>query len=189
MNSSSTPPRRSRFKDKMTASEKIFFGLACALAAFFTAIIQTCFFFNFRPFGFAPDLCLALAAVAGIKFGAKCGGIVGLLAGFFLDAFSANGISLAIPFYLMLGVIMGLLTAEGSNVSLSPFLLFLIGVGVGATVSGIAATASICMSYASFNIADVIFKTVLPEIVSTLVFSLIIYPPALLVARLVKDKV
>lgn len=185
--SSAAPARRAyAFKDKMTPAEKIFFGLACALSAFLTTIIQTCFFFNFRPFGFAPDLCLALSAVSGLKFGPKCGGIVGLLAGFFVDAFSSQGFSLAIPFYLLLGVMMGLLSADGSGVSLPHFPLFLVGMAVGTVISALSSVFNICMTYSSFNIADIAFRTVVPEALCTLIFSVTVYPPAALVSRILK---
>ena len=180
--------RRARFKDKMSTSEKIFFGLLCALAAFFTAITQTCFFFNFRPFGFAPDLCLALTVVCGIKFGPKCAGIVGLLSGFFLDTFSASGISLAIPFYLLLGITVGIFAGEGSEVNLPHLVIFLAGVIIGAAITGFATTVRIFLTYSSFNVGDVIFKTVFPETLSTAIFSLTVYPFAALVSRIIKKK-
>ena len=176
------------FNDKMTLSEKIFFGIACTLSAFFIAIIQTSFFFNFRPFGFAPDLCLALAVASGLKFGAKCGGIVGLLAGFFLDCFSASGFSLAIPFYLVLGVTAGLLFCESPEINLPPFILFLIGVVSGIALQSFFSTVIICITFSSFNINDVIFKTVLPEAISTFVFSLTIYPIAALISSVIRKK-
>ena len=174
------------FNDKMTLSEKIFFGFACTLSAFFIAIIQTCFFFNFRPFGFAPDLCLALAVATGLKFGAKCGGIVGLLSGFFLDCISSNGLSLAIPFYLALGIAVGLLFNDDSELNLPHFVIFLIGIFGGGAVSGLFTTVRILLTYSSFNTVDVIFKTVFPELLCTAAFSLTVYPLAALVSRIIK---
>ena len=184
-----SPSRRAYgFNDKMTASEKIFFGLACTLSAFFISILQTCFFFNFRPFGMAPDLCLALAVASGLKFGAKCGGVIGLLSGFFLDAFTAEGFSLAIPFYLVLGVLTGLLFNESSEINLPHFVLFLISTVAGIALKGFASTVSVSITFSAFNIADVLFKTVLPEAISTLIFSLTIYFPAALVSTIIKKK-
>lgn len=184
MNSNRAP----RFKDKMTASEKFLFGLACTAAAFFTAIIQTCFFFNFRPFGFAPDLCLALTVACGIKFGPKCAGLVGLLSGFFLDTFSASGISLAIPFYILLGITVGIFSGEGSETNLPHIIIFIIGVIGGAAVSGFATTIHILLTYSSFIIGDVLFKTVFFEALCTVIFSFAVYPFAALVSKAVKNK-
>ena len=175
-----------RFKDRMTVAEKTYFGIACALAAFFTAIIQTCFFFNFRPFGYAPDLCLALTVACGIKFGPKCASIIGLLSGFFLDAFSFSGISLAIPFYVALGITVGIFASEGSELNLPHFVIYLIGIFGGGAVSGLFTTVRILLTYSSFNTVDVIFKTVFPELLCTAAFSLTVYPLAALVSRIIK---
>ena len=173
---------------KMNTSELILFALTCTVAAFFTAVVQTGFFFNFRPFGFAPDLCLALAVVCGLKFGSKCGGIVGLLAGFFLDAFSAQGVSLAVIFYTLVGITMGILASPRSEINLPHFLLFLMGTACSALVSGIAALLEICANYSSVLLSSVIFRSTLPELLSTLVFSLPIYPIAALISNYLKKK-
>ena len=188
MNSKNPSRRAYGFKDKMTLGEKIFFGSACTLAAFLTAIIQTSFFFNFRPFGFAPDLCLALSAAVGVKFGPKCAGIVGLLSGFFVDCFSSSGVSLSIPFYIAVGLLMGFMTWEGSVINLPHFLTFLIGTGGGALAYGFLSTVVICLKFSSFNIGDVLFKTVLPEILITVAFSLAVYPTVALVYRIIRKK-
>ena len=177
-----------RLNDKMTGAEMVFFGLGCGGAALLTAVAQTSFFFNFRPFGFAPDLCLALAAVAGLMFGPKCGGIVGLLSGFFLDAFTFSGFSLAIPFYLIVGIVMGLLALPESGLNLARIPLYLVGVSVGALVSATAFVFWACITYSSFNIADLIFKTALPEMLCTVVFSMTVYPLGSLISYIIKKK-
>ena len=151
-------PRGRRFNDKMTSSELVFVGLGCAVAALLAAVIQTSFFFNFRPFGFAPDLCLALTVVSGLLFGAKCGGVVGLL---------------ALP---------------ESGLSLAKFPLYLLSVAAGGSVYAIAFVFWSCITYSSFNIADIIFKTALPELISTLVFSVAVYPLGMLVLKFIKKK-
>lgn len=173
---------------KMNTSEIILFALTCTVTAFFTAVVQTGFFFNFRPFGFAPDLCLALAVVCGLKFGSKCGGIVGLLAGFFLDAFSVQGVSLAVIFYTLVGIAMGILASPRSEINLPHFLLFLMGTACSALVSGIAALLEICATHSSVLLSSVILRSTLPELLSTLVFSLPIYPIAALISNILKKK-
>lgn len=179
---------RSRFNDKMTGGELVFFSLACGGAAMLAAVIQTSFFFNFRPFGFAPDLCLCLAAVSGLMFGARCGGLVGLLAGFFLDAFTGAGFSLSIPFYIIIGVAVGLLALPESGLNIAKFPLYLLSVAAGGAIYATAFVFYACITYSSFNIADLIFKTALPELICTLVFSLAVYPLGTLVLRMIKKK-
>ena len=188
MNSNGSSRRAYGFKDKMTVSEKIFFAAAFALSAFLTAIIQTCFFFNFRPFGFAPDLCLALTVAVGVKFGPKSAGIIGLLSGFFVDCFSASGFSLAIPFYVILGISVGFFAGESGGVNLPQFVIFALGVIVGVLADSFLSTARICLTFSSFNIGDVLFKTVFPEALCTAVFSIVVYAPVALFSRIIKKK-
>ena len=188
MNSNGSSRRAYGFKDNMTVAEKIFFASAFVLSAFLTAIIQTCFFFNFRPFGFAPDLCLALTVAAGVKFGPKCGGIIGLLSGFFIDCFSSSGFSLAIPFYVILGISLGFLAGESAGINIPKFFVFALGVLVGVLADGFLSTVGICLTFSSFNIGDVLFKTVLPEALCTAVFSPVVYAAAALFSRIIKKK-
>jgi F0F1-type ATP synthase assembly protein I len=172
----------------MNTSEIILFALTCTVSAFFTAVMQTGFFFNFRPFGFAPDLCLALAVVCGLKFGSKCGGIVGLLAGFFLDAFSSQGVSLAVIFYTLVGIAMGILSSPRSEINLPHFLLFLIGTVCSALMSGIATLLEICATHSSVLLSSIVVGSTIPELLSTLVFSLPFYPLAALISNFLKKK-
>lgn len=180
--------RATVFKDKMTASEIVVFAGSSVFVAFLTAIIQTGFFFNFRPFGFAPDLCLALAAAAGIKFGPKCGSIVGIAAGFFIDAFSATGISLSIPFYLLMGIVMGLLAQPASSVNLPHIPLFSLGILGGTLVSALGSLLAILVTHKSPDLAVILSHSILPEMLCTLIFSATVYPFAVLISRIVRKK-
>lgn len=173
---------------KMNTSEVILFALVCTAAAFFTAVIQTGFFFNFRPFGFAPDLCLAISVACGLKFGSKCGGIVGLLSGFFLDAFSSQGFSLAVIFYMLVGIAMGVIASPRSEIGLPHFLLFIVGTAASALISGMALLIKLCAAYSSVLISNIFLSSTFPELISTIVFSLPIYPIAALVSHFLKKK-
>lgn len=173
---------------KMSSSEVLIFAIVCTAAALFTAVIQTGFFFNFRPFGVAPDLCLALSAVCGLKFGSKCGGIVGLLSGFFLDAISSRGFSLAVIFYTLVGIAMGIAASPRSEIDLPHFPIFLIGTAGSALICGIALLIEIFATDSSVLISSVIRRSTLPELLSTLVFSLPFYPAAALISNFLKKK-
>ena len=173
---------------KMNTTEVILFALACTAAAFFTAVIQTGFFFNFRPFGFAPDLCLAVSVACGLKFGPKFGGIVGLLSGFFLDAFSSQGLSLAVIFYMIIGIAMGIIASPRSEISLPHFLLFMAGTAAFALISGLAVLIKMCATISSPLVSNIFLRSTCPELLSTIVFSLPIYPLAALVSNFLKKK-
>lgn len=168
------PPIKKQMR-RLSTRDAILIFAAAAIIAFFTAIIQTCFFFNFRPFGLAPDLCLALTVACGVKFGPKFGGIIGLMSGFFLISFSAPGISLAVLFYTLVGIAMGILASPESSSRLAPFPLFLAGVVCGAAIIGLSDLVRICVVHSAAPIASYIFRTVLPEILCTLLFSTVTY--------------
>lgn len=177
------PRERGRQIKKMSKADAIIiFSIACG-AAFLTAIIQTCFFFNLRPFGFAPDLCLALTVACGVKFGPKFGGIVGLCAGFFLSAFSSPGLSFAAIFYTLVGIAMGILASPESASKLSPLPLFLAGVACGAAITGLGDLIRICVVHSAAPIAIYIFKILFPEAFCTLVFSPIAFAITAITAR------
>lgn len=177
------PRERGRQIKKMSKADAILiFSIAC-FTAFLTAIIQTCFFFNFRPFGFAPDLCLALTVACGIKFGPKFGGVIGLAAGFFVGAFSAPGLSLAALFYMLMGISMGIFASPESASRLSNLSLFLAGTICGATIIGLGDVIRICIIHSAAPVFIYFFKTVLPEMLCTLVFSPAFYLPSALLAR------
>ena len=176
------------FKDKLTMAETAGVGLACFFAAMICAVIQTGFFLSFRPFGCAPDLCMALSLAVGLKFGPKCGGIVGLISGFFVDSLAAVGFSLAIPFYLSLGILIGILAEPESGVNLPPFPLFLLGLVCGSGAISAASLINILMNYSMPGPAQLFLGSLLPQFLSDLVFGPAVYPPVALTLRLLQKK-
>ena len=100
----------------MTSSDELCLGnplnitlccLAAILASLITASIQSGFFFQIRPFGIAPDLCLCFTVAAGLLFGSRFGGVAGVSAGIFIDAMTSGGFSLNILFYMACGIAVG----------------------------------------------------------------------------------
>ena len=171
----------------MTAVEKGCVLLACALAAMLTAVVETSFFYSFRPLGYAPDLCLALAVAAGLKFGAKCGGTVGVMVGFFVDSFADVGLSLSSLFYLAAGVLSGIVSAMEAGRGRNGFLMFL-----GSMVAAIGAGSMItligeCVLHFDMSILAVISRT-FSESVCTFIFSPIVYIPMALLCGAIKKR-
>lgn len=154
--------------------------LAIFAAVFFTAIIQTGFFLDFRPLGVSPDLCLALSVAVSLRWGAKKGSIVGIMAGFCLDAFSKVGLSLLIPFYFMLSVVIGLFS-EDKNTKGFPF--FAAAMSLSAILRALLIFFELCLSAPSFSASGALVRILLPNLVVTLIFS-----PLLYLAVLATDK-
>ena len=141
---------------------------AIALLSFFTAIIQSGFFVSLRPFGTAPDLCLALVLAIALKGDARCGAICGLFSGFFLDCLSTEGISLLIPFYFLIGVSVGLIS-EGKNQK--GIFTFLITALVGSTVRGMLILLEMSLTLSTFSFWRAISDAFVPYVLATMVFS------------------
>ena len=179
---------RSRLSKKATATEAAILYSLVSAVSFFTAIIQTCFFFNFRPFGFAPDLCLALTVACAVKFGSKIGGVAGLSAGFFLGAFSSPGITLASLFYTVIGIVVGVVASPEVSAKLSHFSIFILGVGSGAALSGLSGFIRICVTHSTAPLATYVAKSVFPEIFCTVLFSPAVYLLTAIVARQIRKK-
>lgn len=155
--------------------------LAIFAAVFFTAIVQTGFFLDFRPLGVSPDLCLALVVAVSLRWGAKKGAIVGIMAGFCLDAFSEVGFSLLIPFCFLLGVVIGLFS-EDKNTKGFPF--FAASMSLSAVLRVLLVFFELCLSAPSFSASGALVRILLPNLLITLIFS-----PLLYLAVLAVDKI
>lgn len=146
--------------------------LAIFGAVFITAIIQTGFFLKWRPWGTSPDLCLALCVAVSLKWGAKKGSVVAIMSGFCLDAFSSVGISLLIPFYFILSIIIGLF-CEGKNTD--SFSYFISAMPIAALFRVMIIFFELCLTAPSFSASETFIRTILPHFVITIVFSPILY--------------
>ena len=156
-------------------SPKVYFSIFSALkyvaifiAVLFTAIIQTGFFVEFRPLGSSPDLCLALCVAVSLRWGAKKGAIIGIMSGFCVDALSSTGISLLIPFYFMISVLLGLF-AESNNTQ--GFTVFISALPIAALLRVVLMFLEICLTTPSFSASEIFFKAVIPHFIITVIFS------------------
>ena len=138
------------------------------LAAFFTAIVETGFFLNFRPLGTAPDLSVALVTAVALRYGMKKGAVCGIMSGFFGDAFSQSGISLLIPFLFALGIIAGMLSESKGSFGFGSFMATVLAASFA---KGALTVFELCLTAFSFDFGGIIVSLVLPHIFITLVFS------------------
>lgn len=85
--------------------------LLWCLFSFFSSLIvasfQSGFFSVVRPFGTAPDLCLAFTVACGILFGSGYGAVTGIASGFLIDALSLGGFSVNVMIYFVCGALVG----------------------------------------------------------------------------------
>ena len=162
---------RSSEGGRLSASS-IFKYVAIFFAVFITAIVQSGFFLSFRPFGSAPDLCLALVIASALRWGAKKGAVVGILAGFCLDCFAKVGFSLLIPFYFLIAIAIALFF-EDTNARGFPIFFAAMSVSMIARIT--LTFFEICLSSSSFAVGKVVLNVLLPNFLISLIFSPIIY--------------
>lgn len=106
----STYSPSSHSPDELCFGGPLSISVACAVAVLSAMIVSAFkvgFFFEIRPFGTAPDLCMALVISSGMLFGSRFGGVVGLASGFFIDAMVTGGFSLNIIYFTVCGIISG----------------------------------------------------------------------------------
>lgn len=111
-------PSRTNIKNEFGYGRPFDVAVCCiiaSVAAMLVASIQSGFFTVLRPFGTVPDLCLAFTVALGLTFGSRFGSVFGVAAGFFIDALSAEGLSLKILLYLVCGALSGILKIPESR--------------------------------------------------------------------------
>ena len=160
------PSTRSR--KKLTASV---FCLSLLLLG--VVLFQTSFFGFYKLFGAVPDLTLVIVLSAGLFLGDRCGGLVGLAGGILLGALGSFGLSLLPLFYFLLGYFAGAF-GKGRGESFPGYLLFFgISLGYRAVMTIIYAS----MTYQSVNFLTLLWRTVLPEMLATAIFGILLFLP------------
>ena len=160
------PKTRSR-KKRSTAILILSLLLLCVV------ILQTSFFGFYKLFGAVPDLTLLVVLCAGLFLGERCGGVVGLAAGILLGALGSFGISLLPLFYFLLGFFAGTF-GKGRAETFPGYLLFLgISLGYRAVMTIIYAS----MTYRSVNFLILLWRAVLPELLATAIFGILLFLP------------
>ena len=153
----------------------------CSVVAIFVAVLvasfQSGFFSAVRPFGKAPDLCLAFSVASGMLFGARFGAVSGVAVGFFIDALSVGGLSLNIPFYFICGAVSGILALP----EIRPFrdiLRYLATLSSACLAKQILLSLWVVLTSPSIDVGSIVLELILLELLCTTVFSFIVYLPA-----------
>lgn len=149
------------------------------------AALQTSLFSRIRLFGAVPDVMLCAVLCISYFCGRYTGGIVGIAAGFLTEALSSTGISL-LPFcYFLLGYFVGHYARVVSPKRFTNYVFFL----AAALLYRSAVTVlSASLSYALFNLPQLLLHAVLPELLYTAIAGCILYAPVKLLNRVLPQK-
>ena len=138
------------------------------------AILQVSFFARFRLMGATPDLMIVTVLCLAFFGGRHMGAVVGIAAGFLIDALGGTGIVLSPLLYLLVGYLAGHYAAGGSQRGLIRYLPYL-----GVTLIARAATTAILtvMTHGSLFFGELMLYTLLPEMLNTALAGLALYFP------------
>lgn len=156
-----------------------------AVAIFFVALIQSCLYKSFDFFGTIPSLALCLSCAAGYFDGEKAGGVVGLCAGFLVDALGNASFSLIPLVYALIGYFTGVFSPAGRvmlpiKTCLASFCVRL-GIAVGG--GGVTTLLGIFIGASSPNFIHAIVFVALPEAFITFVSGLFFWAAYRIVYR------
>lgn len=171
---------RSKLKGRSRAIEKKII-IGALIFIIFTAVIgciQTC---NFKIFGAVPNILLSFVLSIGFLFGEREGGAVGIFAGFIYDCMGGSGFSVTPIAFLMFGYVCGILSKWFLSQNFPSFMVYIL-------IFGTANEALTFFYYLllskNFNILTTIFRVLLPEYISFVIFAPIMYLLSFCVRRL-----
>ena len=150
--------------------------LVIALSSMLVASFQSGFFSVVRPFGIAPDLCLAFTVACGILFGPGVGAVAGISSGFFIDALSSSGISASVIIYFLCGTVVGAFRMP-EPAPLKDIWRFLVSITAACAAKKILETLWIVLTAPYLDASQLLNDFIIRGIVCTLLFSPLAYAP------------
>ena len=138
--------------------------LVIALSSMLVASFQSGFFSVVRPFGIAPDLCLAFTVACGIS------------SGFFIDALSSSGISASVIIYFLCGTVVGAFRMP-EPAPLKDIWRFLVSITAACAAKKILETLWIVLTAPYLDASQLLNDFIIRGIVCTLLFSPLAYAP------------
>lgn len=155
-------------------------SLVYGLYLVFVAALQTTVFTRFNFFGSVPDLMLTSVIVISMFEGERWGAAAGIFAGYIIDAVGSTGLSLMPLVYMLFGYICGVLTINFLTNSLPVWGLYMIAAAIG---RGIVSLIYILALYTYYPLNEAFAEIIIPEMVSTLVFSILTYGAVRLISK------
>ena len=138
---------------------------------FLAAIVQTCIFARYQPFGVVPEIVLPCVLAVAIYDGERSAVICGIMGGFIIDSLGAGGFSASALVYMLLSALAALFTY---SVLSHDFLSWVIS-----AVASLAVSCLISSIYAALNthapFGEYIGRTFFAYVFSSFVCSLPFY--------------
>ncbi len=144
-------------------------------ALFFAMILlQTTLFSRFRILGVVPDLCFGTLLLVSYFLGKETGAVTGIAVGFTVEALSSTGVAILPVCYLFCGYVCGYFTRA---ILPKRFTAFLAVLGAAVPVRAIITLVYMCLTYQEIHLPQILLRTLLPEMLTTALFTLALYFP------------
>ena len=143
----------------------------CALYGtmfFIVGILQVTFFSKINLFGASPDLLLAAVATLSLHEDVKVASICGIISGFLYCTFGGFSIPFYIVFSFLSAYTLCIIRENGLPKKHSSFLLLsVLAFGAKAFYN----VAELSLSAGSFNLLSSLSRVIVPEFISSMIFS------------------
>ena len=145
------------------------------VALFFAVILlQTTLLSRFRILGAVPDICFGTLILVSYFLGKETGAVTGIAVGFAIEALSSTGVAILPVCYLFCGYVCGYFTRA---ILPKRFTAFLAVLGAAVPARAIITLVYMCLTYSEINLPQILLRTLLPEMLTTALFSLPLYFP------------
>ena len=153
-------------------NDKLVRGLSYGGLTFFFMLLQITLVPRYPIFGVSPDLILSCVLAAAMYEGGKFGAVMGVAAGFVIDAVGSVGLSLSPLVYMLFGYIAGICAEFLFRRGL---LFFTIAVSIGYFLRGFVTLINISAAWNHYSTGYVFLRVIFPEIGLSVLFSYMIY--------------
>ena len=172
-------------KDTRFSKRLIYFAAVSFAVLFFASLVQTSFLPSLGLFGAVPDLVLTLVAGVAFYLGVIDGALFGLVGGILVDGLGGAGLSLAPLFYVVVGVLGGLLS---SSAFANKFMHWTIYSAMFCIAKAFYSMFRILVGSGEVRLGAAFVASVVPECVGTLVIAILMFVPVKWVAGLLRGR-
>lgn len=148
--------------------ETLLKSLVLAFLLILFSLLQTTLFTHFRPFGAVPDLILPLVVAVSMVFREKWGAIFGLTAAFVIESLGGSTFTILPLLYMPAGYVVGLCSVYYFRDSIAVRSLYTL---ITTLLRSVFTLITFAATLADLNLITVFTLAIIPEFLSTLVFS------------------
>ena len=158
------------------------YTLSLSLLFLAVAIIEVSLLSRWRILDAVPDVMLVTVVIVSFFLGRFTGAIAGIGAGVLIEALGGNGISLLPVVYLLCGYLTG---HYARAMVPRRFVAYLLYLGIALLARGVTTLTYAGMTYESFHLPSILLQLLLPEVLVTAIWGILLYLPVRRICRAV----